>query len=201
MRKQYVVRLPEEERAALLTLIGRGAAPARAQMDARIPLKANRGEAGPGMDRRRDQRGAGGRPDDGGAGAQAVRDRGVGGRPAPQGTRPGVSAEAGWRAGGAPVAVACSEPPSGQKQWTLRLLANKLAALEVVDTVSYETVRQPLTQTGFKPWLIERWCILPEANPEFVYRMEDVLDVYTRPYDPKRPQVGLMRPAANCWPM
>jgi hypothetical protein len=29
MRQQYVVRLPEEERAALLTMIGRGAAPAR----------------------------------------------------------------------------------------------------------------------------------------------------------------------------
>jgi hypothetical protein len=39
--------------------------------------------------------------------------------------------------------------------------------------------------------LIERWCIPPEANPEFVYRMEDVLDVYTRPYNPKRPQVCL----------
>jgi len=35
-----------------------------------------------------------------------------------------------------------------------------------------------------KPWLIERWCIPPEASPEFVYRMEDVLDVYIRPYDP-----------------
>ena len=39
--------------------------------------------------------------------------------------------------------------------------------------------------------MIERWCIPPEANPDFVYHMEDVLDVYTRPYDPKRPQVCL----------
>jgi hypothetical protein len=39
--------------------------------------------------------------------------------------------------------------------------------------------------------LIERWCIPPEANPEFVYRMEDVLGVYTQPYDPKYPQVCL----------
>ncbi len=35
----------------------------------------------------------------------------------------------------------------------------------------------------------EEWCIPPEANGEFVWRMEDVLEVYTRPYDPKRPQV------------
>jgi hypothetical protein len=46
MRKQYVVRLSEEERAALRTLISRGDAPARAQTHARILLKANRGEAG-----------------------------------------------------------------------------------------------------------------------------------------------------------
>ncbi len=48
MRKQYVVRLAEAERAWLLTMIGRGAAPARAQTHARILLKANQGEAGPG---------------------------------------------------------------------------------------------------------------------------------------------------------
>jgi hypothetical protein len=46
------------------------------------------------------------------------------------------------------VAVACSEPPSGQKRWSLRLLADKLVELEVVETVSYETVRQTLKQTG-----------------------------------------------------
>jgi hypothetical protein len=45
------------------------------------------------------------------------------------------------------VAVACSEPPSGQKRWTLRLLANRLVELEVVETVSHETVRQTLKQT------------------------------------------------------
>ena len=37
----------------------------------------------------------------------------------------------------------------------------------------------------------EQWCIPPEANAEFVCAMEDVLDVYHRPYDPKRPQVCL----------
>ncbi len=37
----------------------------------------------------------------------------------------------------------------------------------------------------------EQWCIPPEANADFVYHMEDVLDVYTRPYDPRHPQVCL----------
>jgi hypothetical protein len=39
-----------------------------------------------------------------------------------------------------------------------------------------------------KPWLAEQWCI-PEASAEFVARMEDVLDVYQRPYDPLQPVV------------
>src|SRR6266487_4511045 len=48
MRKQHVVVLPEPERARLHTLIGQGTAPARALAHARILLKANQGEAGPG---------------------------------------------------------------------------------------------------------------------------------------------------------
>ena len=39
-----------------------------------------------------------------------------------------------------------------------------------------------------KPWLVEEWCI-PEASAEFVAKMEDVLAVYERPYDPLRPVV------------
>jgi hypothetical protein len=33
------------------------------------------------------------------------------------------------------------------------------------------------------------WCIPPKANGEFVWKMEDVLEVYKRPYDPLRPVV------------
>src|SRR6266545_4664892 len=40
------------------------------------------------------------------------------------------------------VALACSAPPEGRKRWTLRLLAERLVALEVIESVSYETVRQ-----------------------------------------------------------
>jgi len=39
--------------------------------------------------------------------------------------------------------------------------------------------------------LKEQWCIPPAASGEFVWRMEDVLEVYHRPYDPKRPQICL----------
>ena len=33
------------------------------------------------------------------------------------------------------------------------------------------------------------WCIPPEQNAEFVYAMENVLEVYHRPYAPKRPMI------------
>ena len=42
------------------------------------------------------------------------------------------------------VALTCSAPPEDRKRWSLHLLAGKLVAAEVVDTVSHETVRQTL---------------------------------------------------------
>jgi hypothetical protein len=42
-----------------------------------------------------------------------------------------------------------------------------------------------------KPWLKKQWVIPPKANADFVACMEDVLEVYARPYDPQRPVVCL----------
>lgn len=42
------------------------------------------------------------------------------------------------------VQLACSEAPAGRQRWTLRLIADKLVELEVVDSISHETVRQRL---------------------------------------------------------
>jgi len=39
--------------------------------------------------------------------------------------------------------------------------------------------------------LSKQWCIPPKANAESVWKMEDVLEVYKRPYDPQRPVVCL----------
>src|SRR5205085_123912 len=89
------------------------------------------------------------------------------------------------------VALACSPPPLGRRFWTLQFLADRLVELRFVDGISYETVRRMLKKNALKPWLTQRWCIPPDANGEFVWRMEDVLEVYTRPYDLKRPQVCL----------
>lgn len=40
-----------------------------------------------------------------------------------------------------------------------------------------------------KPWLKQQWCIAPQADAEFVCQREQVLEVYQRPYDPKRPVI------------
>jgi hypothetical protein len=42
------------------------------------------------------------------------------------------------------VQLACSEAPDGREDWTLQLLADKLIELEVVETISRETVRTTL---------------------------------------------------------
>jgi transposase len=46
------------------------------------------------------------------------------------------------------VALACSKPPGGRAEWTMQLLADKLVELEVVDSISDETVRRTLQKTS-----------------------------------------------------
>lgn len=46
------------------------------------------------------------------------------------------------------IALVCGEAPAGQAQWTMQLLAGKLVALEIVDRISDETVRQTLKKTN-----------------------------------------------------
>ncbi len=46
------------------------------------------------------------------------------------------------------IATRLGPPPKGYANWTLRLLARKVVELEIVETVSYETVRRTLKKTG-----------------------------------------------------
>lgn len=46
------------------------------------------------------------------------------------------------------IALACSQPPDGRQSWTLRLLADKMVELNHFDELSYETVRQVLKKTN-----------------------------------------------------
>jgi hypothetical protein len=46
------------------------------------------------------------------------------------------------------IAMRLGKPPAGYGHWTLQLLADELVALEVVDSISHETVRKTLKKTG-----------------------------------------------------
>jgi transposase len=49
------------------------------------------------------------------------------------------------------IALACSEPPEGRAKWTLRLLANRLVELEVVDEISHNTMWRLLKRGSSNP--------------------------------------------------
>ena len=44
--------------------------------------------------------------------------------------------------------IACSEPPEGYGRWTLHMIADKLVQLDVIDTISHESVRRTLKKTN-----------------------------------------------------
>jgi transposase len=44
--------------------------------------------------------------------------------------------------------IACSDPPEGYGRWTLHMIADKLVKLEVIDTISHESVRRALKKTN-----------------------------------------------------
>jgi transposase len=45
------------------------------------------------------------------------------------------------------IAMRLGKPPAGYGHWTLQLLADELVSLEVVDSISHETVRKTLKKT------------------------------------------------------
>lgn len=47
------------------------------------------------------------------------------------------------------TALACSTPPEGNSQWSLRLMADRLVELEFVESISYTSVRSILKKTNF----------------------------------------------------
>jgi transposase len=103
-------------------------------------------------------------------------------------SRPGGSRKLNAKMEATLVALACSKPPEGRARWTLQLLGDQLVALTDLESVSPETIRRRLKEKELKPWQKKMWCI-PKFDAEFVARMEDVLDLYAEPHDPKRPVV------------
>ena len=146
--KKYLVTLTAAERDQLNAMISAGKASAKRLAHARILLKADQSDAGPAW------------PDEAIADAvevstdtvARVRQRFV-----EQGLeaalirkrqdKPSRERIVDGAAEATLIAVACSDPPDGRAAWTLTMLADKLVELEVVETVSRETVRRVLKKT------------------------------------------------------
>jgi transposase len=141
--KRYIIQLTDDERAALEAMVGRGRVQAGRARRARILLHA----------------------DSGSTDEEIVEQLGVGvatvertrracvmeGLVASVERKPQARPYAGKLDGAAEaqlVHLACSAPPEGRAKWTLRLLASQLVLLEVVESISYETVRQALKKTN-----------------------------------------------------
>ncbi len=151
MNKRYRVILTEGQRDQLDGLIAAGTAPARKLTHARVLLKADQGPEGPAW------------VDDKIAEAVEVSQPTIS-RIRKQFVEEGLEAALNRRAPRREyvrkldgeqeahlVALSCSTPPDGQKRWTLRLLADRLVELEVVDEISYQTVRRTLKKTSSSP--------------------------------------------------
>jgi len=148
-QKKYLVTLTDEERQHLGKLVSAGKRSARALTRARALLKADQAPGGPAWEDAAiaDALGCGHRT------VERVRQRFVergldaalSHKPQDRPSRPRAldgAAEARL------IALACSTPPRGRARWTLKLLADKLVELEVVESVSDETVRRALKKTS-----------------------------------------------------
>jgi hypothetical protein len=149
MAKRYLVRLSEEERESLTRLLGKKVLAAQKRKRIQVLLKADAGEGGPGWV---DSRIAEAfdvsvvtvenlRKGFVLEGLEATLERKKQCRPSRQPVLDGAK-EARL------VALCCGTAPAGHGRWTLQLLADKLVELEVVETISRETVRQALKKTS-----------------------------------------------------
>ena len=146
MRKMYIVTLTSEERATLRELISSGKAAARKLSHARILLKADSSEPSPGWNDAAISQAL----DVGTATVERVRKRFVEeglelGRRSP---RREYKRKLDGDGEAHLIALACSESPQGSARWTLRLLADRMVALEYIDELSYQTVRRVLKKAN-----------------------------------------------------
>ena len=147
MAKKYVVRLTREEREMLLRMVSAGKGAARKLAHARVLLKAD--ADGPGWTDVRVSEAL----DVGVRSIESLRKRFV-----EEGLESALNRRKQVHPSRMPkldgdgearlVALVCSEAPDGRKRWTLRMLADRLVVLDVVDAISHETVRQVLKKTS-----------------------------------------------------
>jgi transposase len=141
--KKYVVKLTDDERQHLLDLTSKGSIGARKMKRAQILLKADEGwkdeaivtalnTSRPTVERIRKRF------------VQGNTDKALNDDPRPGGAKVKLDG----RAEAQLIALVCSDTPDGHARWTLRLLADKLVELGVVESISHEAVRQVLKKTN-----------------------------------------------------
>ena len=147
--KKYRVKLSQEQRQQLDQQVKTGQGPARQLMHARILLKADGGEQGPGWSDEQIQEAL----EVSVPTIERVRRRfvedglsdAIARRPQPE--RPSKRKIDGEQEAHL-MALACSPVPSGYEHWTMRLLAEKLVVLGYVEEVSHKTVWETLKKTN-----------------------------------------------------
>jgi hypothetical protein len=147
MEVKYVVTLTAAEYAQLHTLVRAGTAAAATLTHARILLKADQAEGGPAWGDARIAEAL----DVGLSTVHRVRQAFVEEGLAAALRRRRPTSRQYRKLDGAQearlVALACSPPPEGRPRWTLKLLADRLVELQVVDGISPECVRLTLKKT------------------------------------------------------
>jgi transposase len=149
MSKRYIVRLSDEERKQLMELLSKKVLAAKKRMRAQVLLKADGGPGGPAWIDSRIAEAFGVsvvtiekvRKSYVLEGFEAAIERKKQCRPSRQPVLDGAK-EARL------VTLCCGTVPAGHGRWTLRLLADKLVELKVVDRICHETVRQALKKTN-----------------------------------------------------
>jgi hypothetical protein len=148
---KYVVRLPPEERTQLLALVNTGRTAAATLLHARILLKADVNGAG----RHWTDAESAEALDPSAATVHRVRQVWVAsGLETALARKPPTGRQYRKRDGAQEaqlIAVACRTPPAGRTRWTCKLLADKMVALDIVDTISAECVRTTLKKTRANP--------------------------------------------------
>ena len=76
------------------------------------------------------------------------------------------------------IALACSEPPQGYTHWTMQMLEKRVVELGIVEKTSDTTILRVLRRNEVKPQK-KYWVIPPKAVSDFVAAMEETLKIYT----------------------
>lgn len=144
MKKKYIIRLSEEERRHLTGLVRKGKVAAYRRTHAQILLLADEGELGQGLQDKEVAERVGVNHRTVSRLRQRCVERGLEAALEREPRRRERSRILDGDGEAQVVALMCSEPPDGQSRWTLKLLSQRLVKLDVVESVSQETVRQVL---------------------------------------------------------